>query len=267
MNRRIRLLNGEFDACTLAEAADGLIDRAHRGKRGWIASINVATLMMMRRNRFLQRFAKRAVLSLADGQPLVWLSHLCRTPLPERVAGIDLMIQLCSRAAQDDLPVYLLGAAPGVARAAAANLQAWFPELKIAGAAHGYFEKEEAPHRAHEIHASGAVILFVGMGAPRQERFIEEHWEALGARVVLPVGGSFDVLAGHIARAPQLLQQIGLEWAFRLAQEPKRLFTRYFVSNSVFIIVVCRAFLLCYYNLVFHRLRHSRKKKELRPPS
>ena len=244
MTERVRILNGSIDAVTLARATDSLIERARRGERGWVATINVAILMTMRKDGFLQGFAERACLSLADGQPLVWTGRLFGAPLPERVTGIDLMVDLCARAAQAGLPVYLLGAAPGVAREAAARLKAQFPGLRVAGTADGYFPDADAQQRARAVRESGAAILFVAMGVPRQERFIEQHWEALGASVVVPVGGSFDVLADRVARAPRLLQKLGLEWAFRLAQEPRRLWRRYLVTNAAFVTLVCAELVL-----------------------
>jgi N-acetylglucosaminyldiphosphoundecaprenol N-acetyl-beta-D-mannosaminyltransferase len=172
---------------------------------------------------------------VADGQPLVWASRFTRQPLPERVTGIDLIDQLCAHAARENIGVYFLGASDRIVRATADLLRTRHPGLDVRGCADGYFDSDEAPARARAVAASGAGLLFVAMGVPRQEQFIEEQWEHLGARVVIGVGGSFDVTAGLRKRAPIFIQRAGLEWAYRVAQEPRRLFKRYLFTNSQFI--------------------------------
>jgi N-acetylglucosaminyldiphosphoundecaprenol N-acetyl-beta-D-mannosaminyltransferase len=172
---------------------------------------------------------------VADGQPLIWASHLTKQPLPERVTGIDLIDELCARAARESIGVYFLGASDKIVRATADVLRSRHPGLDVRGCADGYFGSDEAPARARAVAASGAELLFVAMGVPRQEYFIEEQWEHLGARVVIGVGGSFDVIAGLRKRAPVFIQRAGLEWAYRVAQEPRRLFKRYLITNSQFI--------------------------------
>jgi N-acetylglucosaminyldiphosphoundecaprenol N-acetyl-beta-D-mannosaminyltransferase len=191
--------------------------------------------MMMRSNARLQRFVNSAKWTVADGQPLIWASHLTRRPLPERVTGIDLIDQLCARAVRENIGVYFLGASDKIVRATADALRTRHPGLDVRGYADGYFGPDEASTRARAVAASGAELLFVAMGVPRQECFIEEQWEHFGARVVIGVGGSFDVIAGLRKRAPVLIQRAGLEWAYRVAQEPRRLFKRYLTTNSRFI--------------------------------
>jgi N-acetylglucosaminyldiphosphoundecaprenol N-acetyl-beta-D-mannosaminyltransferase len=151
------------------------------------------------------------------------------------VAGIELLIALLDRAEREQFGVYLLGARPAVVAAAARRVRDRWPRLKLCGVADGYFSADEAPTRARAVARSGAQILIVGMGVPRQEYFIEEQWEALGTSIALGVGGSFDVLAGARRRAPSALQRLGLEWLFRLVQEPGRLWKRYLVTNSQFL--------------------------------
>jgi N-acetylglucosaminyldiphosphoundecaprenol N-acetyl-beta-D-mannosaminyltransferase len=198
--------------------------------------------MMMRSDPRLQNFVDRAALVVADGQPLVWCAPWFNQSLPERVTGIDLIGALCARAAREQKRVYFVGAADDVVNEAVSRLHQRFPELQIDFAS-GYFEKNEATARADRVRASGADILFVGMGVPRQEHFIEEQWERLGVGVAVGVGGSFDVLAGLRARAPSWVQAVGLEWLYRLIQEPRRLAKRYLVTNSQFTWLVLRALL------------------------
>lgn len=230
----VRLLNGRFDAVTLGETVELVADRIRTDKRGYLCTVNVAILMMMRKDPRLQAFVDRAAIVVADGQPLIWSSGWLSRRLPERVAGVELVDELCALAAREGHGVYLLGSELATAQEVGRRLSARHPELRITGIADGYFGPDEAPARAAAVAASGAKILVVAMGVPRQEHFIEEQWDALGVPFAIGVGGSFDVLAGIKARAPRFVQRIGMEWAFRMAQEPRRLFKRYLVTNSAF---------------------------------
>ena len=171
------------------------------GKSGWLATVNVSILMMMRENPRLQSFVDRATWTVADGQPLVWVSRWFGTPLPERVTGVDLVEQICAEAETRGMGVYFLGASQPVLDALILKLSARYPRLSI-GHSNGYFPATDAPLRAASIAASGASVLLVGMGVPRQEEFIETQWAQLGVKLAIGVGGSFDVLAGLRKRAP-----------------------------------------------------------------
>jgi N-acetylglucosaminyldiphosphoundecaprenol N-acetyl-beta-D-mannosaminyltransferase len=238
VRRTVPVLDGQFDALTQEEVVEWASEWIRSGRRGWICTVNVAVLMAMRADARLAAFVDRAALVVADGQPIVWLSRRGGRPLPERVAGVDLIEALAARAARDGVPIYLLGARSAVVRRAAAQLTARHPGLVVAGVADGYFGPEDAPARAEAVAASGARLLLVGMGVPRQERFLEAHWDALGVSLAIGVGGSFEVVAGVRRRAPRWCQRAGLEWLCRLLQEPRRLGGRYLVTNTQF---VCRA--------------------------
>lgn len=233
MMQRVHILNGQFDRLTLPQTVDAIFHRLETGQRGWLCTVNVAILMMMRADARLQSFTDRAALVVADGQPLVWCAPWFGPPLPERVTGVDLVDAVCERAAQDGKKVFLLGATDDVVARVAVRLRTRNPTLHL-DYANGYFSKDEASARADRVRTSGADILFVAMGVPRQEQFIDEQWNHLGVNMAIGVGGSLDVLAGLRARAPSWIQQIGMEWVFRLIQEPKRLFMRYFVTNCQF---------------------------------
>jgi len=233
--RSTRILNGRFDRLSADQVVEELIQTMRAGQRGTLCTVNVAILMMMRSDARLQRFVDSARWTVADGQPLIWASHFTQQPLPERVTGIDLIDQLCERAARERIGVYFLGASDEIVHATADVLRTRYPGLDVRGCADGYFGPDEARAKARAVAASGAELLFVAMGVPRQEYFIEEQWDHLGARVVIGVGGSFDVTAGLRKRAPVFIQRAGLEWAYRVAQEPRRLFKRYFLTNSRFI--------------------------------
>lgn len=235
-----RILNGKFDVLDLRETIDEIYAMIARGDRGWLCTVNVAILMMARDDQRLQAFIDRAAITVADGQPLVWLSRLRGEPLPERVAGVDLVEEICRRAARDRVPVYLLGAERPIVEGVADRMRRDHPGLDLIGVGDGYFSEEEAPARARQVAESGARILIVAMGVPRQEHFIEDYWEELGVGFAIGVGGSFDVISGQRDRAPLWVQRIGFEWAYRLIQEPRRLFMRYLVTNSRFVALVIR---------------------------
>ena len=187
---RVRLLNGSFDRITLTDAVEALVGMIASGARGYVATVNVAILMMMRSDPRLQAFVDRSALIVADGQPIVAASRWISSALPERVAGIELLIALLDRAEREQFGVYLLGARPAVVEAAARRVRDRWPRLRLCGVADGYFSPVEAPARARAVARSGAQILIVGMGVPRQEYFIEEQWQELGATIAMGVGGS-----------------------------------------------------------------------------
>jgi N-acetylglucosaminyldiphosphoundecaprenol N-acetyl-beta-D-mannosaminyltransferase len=240
MTPRVPVLNGGFDALTLAEVVDWASAWIRDGRRGYLCTVNVAILMMMRRDLRLQRVVDRAALVVADGRPIVWCSRLAGRRLPERVAGIDLIDALAARAARDGFGLYLLGARRAVVENAARRLLAAHPGLSIRGVADGYFRAGEAAERARAVRQSGASLLLIGMGVPRQEYFLEEQWAELGVNLAIGVGGSFEVLAGARRRAPHWAQQAGLEWLWRLIQEPRRLGPRYVDTNCRFIAHIAR---------------------------
>lgn len=237
--RRVRILNGQFDPLTQLQTVDAVFHQLDAGQRGWLCTVNVAILMMMRADARLQHFVDRAALVVADGQPLVWCAPWLGGALPERVTGLHLVDAICERAARESKRVYLLGATEEVVTKAVLRLRTRFANLHIEFA-DGYFTKDHAPVRADRVRASGAEILFVGMGVPRQEHFLEEQWDRLGVGIAIGVGGSFDVLAGLRRGAPRWVEKIGMEWLFRLIQEPRRLFMRYLITNTQFVwLIIC----------------------------
>jgi N-acetylglucosaminyldiphosphoundecaprenol N-acetyl-beta-D-mannosaminyltransferase len=237
---RCRVLNGSFDCVRVGQAVDAIARLIRSGGRGYVATVNVAMLMMMRSDDRLQRFVDRATLIVADGQPIVWASRWISAGLPERVAGIDLLHEVLATAERERFGVFLLGARRSVLEAATARIRIRHPGLTVCGTADGYFSDAEAEARVRAIADSHAQILVVGMGVPRQEYFLDRHWADLGVNVAIGVGGSLDVIAGARYRAPEILRRIGLEWLFRLAQEPRRLWKRYLVTNSQFVYLLLK---------------------------
>jgi N-acetylglucosaminyldiphosphoundecaprenol N-acetyl-beta-D-mannosaminyltransferase len=240
MRRRAVVLNGSFDPLTFDGAVDAIFDALDTGKRGWVCTVNVATLMTMRRSAELQSFVDRALLVVADGQPIVWCARLFGGRLPERVTGIDLIEALCRRSAVEGRRVYLIGSIPPLVARAVSRLRERHPELMIDGA-DGHFPLNESAARAEAIRSRSVSLLFVGMGTPRQERFIEAQWDRLGVGIAMGVGGSLDVLAGARFRARPWMGRAGLEWLVRMAQEPRRLTPRYLVTNTTFCLLIGQA--------------------------
>jgi N-acetylglucosaminyldiphosphoundecaprenol N-acetyl-beta-D-mannosaminyltransferase len=239
MQGRFAILNCAFDPLTEKDSVDRIFQIIHAGQRGWACTVNVSILMMMRKNKELKSFVDKARLTVADGQPLVWVAPLFGGLLPERVAGVDLIDALCARAHKDGVSIYLLGAAPEIVEKVVATLCNRYPGLNIQGS-DGYFRKKSIAQTIESIQSSGAKLLFVGMGSPLQESFIRRHWKELGVSMAIGVGGSFDVFAGLRVRAPLWMQSIGLEWLVRLAQEPRRLMPRYLVTNTQFCFLIVR---------------------------
>jgi N-acetylglucosaminyldiphosphoundecaprenol N-acetyl-beta-D-mannosaminyltransferase len=243
MRRRTVVLNGTFDALTFDEAVDAIFEALRTGDRGWVCTVNVATLMAMRRDAKLQSFVERALLVVPDGQPIVWCARLFGGRLPERVTGIDLVEALCRRAAAEGRHVYLLGSTPPLVTRAVARLRQRHPASIVDGS-DGHFPLEQSAERAEAIRSRAIDLLFVGMGTPRQERYIEANWDQLGVGVAMGVGGSLDVLAGARLRARPWMGRAGLEWLARMAQEPWRLTPRYLVTNTMFCLLIGRALLM-----------------------
>ena len=170
-----------------------------------------------------QKVLRAADMVTADGRGVVWMARVLGLPMQERVSGVDMMEKLCARAAERGYSLYLLGARPGVGEEAARVLRSRYPGLRVVGIHHGYFASEEEPSVVRAIAEAKPDILFVAFGAPRQEIWIRRHQADLGVPVAIGVGGSFDVLAGRIKRAPTWMQRAGLEWLYRALREPKRL--------------------------------------------
>ncbi|HEX3151207.1 MAG TPA: WecB/TagA/CpsF family glycosyltransferase [Gemmataceae bacterium] len=181
---------------------------------------------------------QQAAFILADGMPLVWWSRLGGRPLPERVAGSDLIYGMCDRAMRRGHRIYLLGAAPGVADEAAAKLRSKYPGINIVGVECPPFRKlsvDEERQQIARIRTAQPDILFVAFGQPKGEFWIAEHLDQLAVPVCVQVGATLDFVAGRVRRSPRWMQKTGLEWVYRLLQEPRRLTKRY-LDNIAFLI-------------------------------
>ncbi|MGO4535832.1 WecB/TagA/CpsF family glycosyltransferase [Leifsonia sp. 2MCAF36] len=230
----------EVDPLTMAEVVDEAQRAISARRRFLIGVVNAAKIVNMRHDELLRDSLLEADVLLADGQAVVWASRLLGHPLPERVAGIDLFEHLLEVADRDHLAIYLLGAKPEVLNTLVDRIRARYPGLRITGSRDGYFSEDDSAQVAEEIAASGADMLFLGITSPKKEIFLAQFGHTLGVPLLHGVGGSFDVMAGITRRAPAAWQRAGFEWAYRLLQEPGRMWKRYLPSNTAFIALTAR---------------------------
>ncbi len=240
---KIELLGCPFDPITNDEAVELVFAWRDASERvtHHIVTVNVAILMMARDDRELADAIARADLVVVDGKPLVWTARWMKTPVPEKVSGVDLMKQLLEVGNTRSLSVYLLGTTEERLEVLCRVIRAKWPNVRVVGARNGYFKPEEHASVVRGIRDARADLLLVGMPAPFKEIWCERHRAELATPAVLGVGGAFDVLAGFVPRAPRLLQEAGLEWAWRLAMEPRKLWKRYLVTNSAFLALLGRS--------------------------
>jgi N-acetylglucosaminyldiphosphoundecaprenol N-acetyl-beta-D-mannosaminyltransferase len=218
----LQILGCRLDPVDSDEACARILSLAKDGRGAQVVTLGTEMVVHAQRDRRFRAIVNNCALSLCDTIGLLAVARRRGAPLRERVAGVELIERLCAGAAAEGLPAYFLGSAEGVAAEAAARLQSRFPGLRVAGTRSGYFTDDQTPAVVSAIAASGARILFAGMGSPRQEFWLAEHLAATGCGVGIGVGGSFDVIGGRIERAPRLVRRFGLEWLYRLVKEPRR---------------------------------------------
>jgi len=200
-----------------------------------ISFLNAGKLLSMEKDDELRQAVENSTLRLADGQSVVTALNLLDRSVPERVAGIDLMMELLGKGCEEHYSFYFLGATDEVFKEAIAKAKKLYPDIEIVGSRNGYFKKDEETKIVEEIKNSSADILFVGIASPLKETFVDRHFKSLGVSVAMGVGGSFDVLSGKTKRAPELWQSFGLEWLYRVKQEPSRMWKRYLFGNLCFL--------------------------------
>jgi len=219
---------------SMRQTVDEIARRLRVGEFTQHAVVNVAKIVNMRKDPVLRESVTSCDIINIDGMGVVWGARFLGVDVPERVTGIDLFHQLLAMSVREGFSVYLLGAHDDVVAATAENVQAIYPGLKIAGFHHGYFWDDEAA-MVEKIRDSGAQLLFVAITSPKKENFINRWREQLGVKFVMGVGGTFDVVAGKINRAPLWMQNWGLEWFYRFIQEPRRMWKRVLVTNCQFV--------------------------------
>lgn len=201
-------------------------------------SVNAAKLVYMNQNPDLKNDVISSDLINADGMAVIWASKFLNRPLQERVTGIDLMQNLVKMAAKNQYKVFFLGAEEVVVKKVLAYYEEKYSNEMIAGYHNGYYDKKDEGKVANQIAHSGAHILFVAISSPAKELFLNKYKNIIDIPFIMGVGGSFDVIAGKVSRAPIWMQRYGLEWLFRLLQEPRRMWKRYFYTNAVFLFLV-----------------------------
>ena len=235
---RIDILGVPVDCVDMSGAVEFLGDHIEQGRGcATVFAVNPEKVMRARGDADLHRLLASATLLIPDGIGVVVAARWLKLGRFGRVPGSELMPKLCERAARRGHGVFLYGAKPEVNEAAAAALAERYPGLRIAGRQHGYVADADMPTLVHRINASGADILFVALGSPRQEAWMSANAAALTVKVAQGVGGTFDVLAGHVNRAPKLFRSLNLEWFYRLACEPKRIWRQRVLVSFAFLVI------------------------------
>lgn len=238
---RIKILNAVIDNYSTEETL-AIVENAIKNKKQIHHTVvNAGKIVAMQSDLQLRKSVNESDLINADGQAVVWASRILRKPLKERVAGIDLMINLVACAHKNNTKIFFFGAKEEVVKEVVNKYSKAYSPNIIAGYRNGYFKKEEEQEIAKEISKSGASILFVAISSPTKENFLYENKELLSnVNFIMGVGGSFDVVSGKVKRAPLWMQNSGMEWFYRFIQEPKRMWKRYLVGNTKFIFLVLK---------------------------
>ena len=239
---RTEFLGLPFDGLPMGDALERCLSWCHGSRASHtVITANASILCMMRRDPDLRQACLAGDLVVPDGMSVVWASRLAGVPFPERVTGVDLMTRLLAAGLERGLGAYFLGARREVVAKLADDCARRHPGLRVVGWRDGYFSSGDHAAIAEEIRERAPHLLFVGMPTPFKETWCERHRERLNVPVIMGVGGAFDVLAGFVRRAPLWVQSAGLEWSWRLAMEPRKMWKRYLVTNSEFLWLAGRA--------------------------
>ena len=237
---RITICNIPIDVLTMDETINIILSAIEEKKPIHHVVVNAAKLVNAQKDPELYKSIVNCDIINADGQAVVWASRFLNKPLPERVAGIDLMQSLVAASKERKMKIFFLGAKEEVVKKVVDKYsQQYGPEI-IAGYCNGYFKKEEEPAIAKRIADSNPDILFVAMSSPKKEIFLDTYKTSIKTPFIMGVGGSFDVVSGLVKRAPQWMQNAGIEWLYRVMQEPGRLWKRYLITNTAFIFMILK---------------------------
>ena len=232
---RIKFMNTDIDNLTMAETLNEIDKLIQKKNCSYVVTPNVDHIVRLEKDEELQKVYKNASLILTDGKPLIWISKWYKTPIKEKISGSDLFPKVCELAANKNYTMYLLGAAEGVADTAAKNLMQKYKGLNIVGTYSPPFgfekDKKELDKIKEQIQKVHPDILIIGLGCPKQEKFMYHYCKVLCVSISFGLGASIDFEAGNIKRAPKWMSNHGLEWLYRFSKEPKRLFKRYFVDD------------------------------------
>jgi N-acetylglucosaminyldiphosphoundecaprenol N-acetyl-beta-D-mannosaminyltransferase len=242
-NYRINILGCPVDNLTMQETISLINEMIAIGGPHQHVAINADKLLKVRGDAELECVISSCSIINADGKSIIWLSKILGKPLKERIAGIDLMKKLITVSSQKGYKLYFLGAKEDVVKKVVEHYRALYPELQIAGFRNGYWDSSQEKGIIDAIRNTMPDILFVAISSPKKELLLKKYLDVLQVPFVMGVGGSFDIIAGKTKRASKWMQKIGFEWLFRLIQEPRRLWRRYLIGNTIFIILVLKTFI------------------------
>jgi N-acetylglucosaminyldiphosphoundecaprenol N-acetyl-beta-D-mannosaminyltransferase len=237
---KVTLFGVPIDNLTLVETLDRIDEMIRNGGTHQHVVVNVDKIVKLQADAELRKAILSCDLINADGQPIIWASRLLQRPIKERVTGVDLFAALIERSAQLGYRPFFLGARQEIVAHVVDILKSKHPHLKLAGWRNGYWKPEEEQSVVEEIRKTKPEILFVAMSSPKKELFLSAWKQQLSIPFVMGVGGTFDVVAGRVRRAPRWMQKYGFEWFFRLSQEPRRMWRRYLVDDMTFFALVWR---------------------------
>lgn len=241
---KLDFMSIKIDNITMEQAMDEIVFMAKNGKNQLVVSPNVDNMVRLEEDQEFRKIYDKADLVLTDGQPIIWFSKFFGEKIKEKISGSDLSIKLCGKAAENNLSIFLLGAAEGVGEAAAKRMKETYKGLEIAGIYSPKMGFENDPQELDKIvnliNEADPDLLYLGLGSPKQEKFFISCKDRLNVPVALALGASIDFMAGEKRRAPVWMSNVGLEWLYRLCQEPKRLFKRYLVDDMRFFKYVFR---------------------------
>ena len=238
---RASVMGVPLDACSAEQLVATVESWVDDDDRQFAVGVNAHLVNLANRDPELGALLQHSGLNYADGQSVVWATRLLRHDVPARVPTTEMIYPIAAMLARRRFPVFLLGGRPEVVEAAAERLRRDYPRLRIAGVQHGYFDARDEPEILRRVNHSRARVLLVGLGNPRQEKWVWEHLGELRPNAILTCGGLYDWVSGRKRRAPAWLHRIGLEWLWRLLIEPRRLFARYVVGNPRFCLGLARA--------------------------
>jgi len=239
---RITFMDCAMDNLTMEETLGRIEEFVQSGRPHQHVVVNVDKVVKAANDLQLREIINRCDLINVDGMPIVWASRMLGKPLKERVTGVDLFERLLERAARKGWGVYFLGAREEVVSKVAELAPRRFPGLRVAGYRNGYWKPEDEADVVGAIRLSTPQLLFVAISSPKKEQFLGRYQDVMKIPFAMGVGGTFDVFAGKVQRAPLWMQRSGLEWFYRFLQEPKRMFRRYFIEDLYFFWLLTREF-------------------------
>lgn len=241
IKKPVKILGVPVHPLTMNESVAVLEEKLQKKEQAFVVTANAEIIMMCQQDKEYNNIvSEQADLVLPDGAGAVWAGRYLGNEVPERVAGFDLYNQLLKLSADKGYKVYFFGGAPGVAEAAKNKAEELYPGVQIVGCRNGYFNETEEEAIIKEINDAAPDMLFVALGAPKQEKWLVKYRNQLKPRVLMGIGGSFDVLAGKMERAPKWMQEASLEWAFRLYKQPSRFMRMLALPKFVLKVIFCK---------------------------